>query len=269
MGHAGFYHRFIKDFSAISKPLCHLLTKDYEFTFTNECHESFEKLKILLITSPILQVPDWSVPFEIMCNASDYAVGVVLGQKKEKVQCVIYYASKTLNEAQRNYTTTEKELLVVVFELEKFRSYILGSPIIVYTYHSGLKHLLSKKETKPRLIRWILLLQEFDIQIKDKIGVENLVADHLSRNVVEQEEATPLKDTFPDEHLFVVSTLPWYADIVNYLAIGKLHIHWSSQDVKMFLVEVKSFSMMIHSITSIAVTILLGNVFQIQILRVY
>ena len=222
LGHAGFYRRFIKDFSAISKPLCHLLTKDSEFNFTHECHESFEKLKKLLTTSPILQVPDWSVPFEIMCDASDYAVGAVLGQKKEKVPYVIYYASKTLNEAQRNYTTTEKELLAVVFALEKFRSYILGSPIIVYTDHSALKHLLSKKETKPRLIRWILLLQEFDIQIKDKIGVENLVADHLSRIVVEQEEVTPLKDTFPDEHLFSVSTLPWYADIVNYLATGKL-----------------------------------------------
>ena len=165
----------------------------------------------------------------------------MLGQKKEKVPYVIYYASKTLNEAQHNYTTTEKELLAVVFALEKFRSYILGSPIIVYTDHSALKHLLSKKETKPRLIHWIVLLQEFDIQIKDMIGVENLVADHLSRIVVEQEEATPLKDTFTDEHLFSVSTLPWYADIVNYLATGKLPTHWSSQDVKMFKVEVKSF----------------------------
>ena len=92
---------------------------------------------------------------------------------------MIYYASKTLNEAQRNYTTTEKELLAVVFALEKFISYILGSPIIIYTDHSALKHLLSKKETKLRLIRWILLLQEFDIQIKDKIGVENLVSRPL------------------------------------------------------------------------------------------
>ena len=84
-------------------------------------------------------------------------------------------------------------------------------------------------------------MQEFNIQIKDKVGVENLVADHLSRIVVEQEEATPLKDQFPDEHLFAVSTLPWYADIVNYLATCKLPINWSPQDVKRFMVEVKSF----------------------------
>ena len=207
LGHAGFYRRFIKDFSAISRPLCHLLTKNTDFEFTQECLDSFDRIwKKLLITSPILKVPDWNVLFEIMCDASNYAVGTVLGQKKEKVPCVIYYASKTLNEAQQNYTTTKRELLAVVFALEKFWSYILGSPIIIYTDHSALKHLLLKNDTKPRLIRWILLLQEFDLQIKDKVGVENLVADHLSRITVEKEDATPLKDTFPDEHLFAVST---------------------------------------------------------------
>ncbi|RVW29370.1 Retrovirus-related Pol polyprotein from transposon 297 [Vitis vinifera] len=95
---------------------------------------------------------------------------------------VIYYASKTLNEAQRNYTTTEKELLAVVFALDKFRAYLVGSFIIVFTDHSTLKYLLTKQDAKARLIRWILLLQEFDLQIRDKKGVENVVADHLSRS---------------------------------------------------------------------------------------
>ena len=128
-----------------------------------------------------MQPPDWNLPFEIMCDASDYAVGAVLGQRKEGKVNAIYYTSKTLNEVQVNYATTEKELLAVVFAFEKFRSYIVNSKVIVYTDHAAIKYLLSKKDAKPRLIRWILLLQEFDVEIRDKKGVENVVADHLSR----------------------------------------------------------------------------------------
>jgi hypothetical protein len=115
-----------------------------------------------------------------MCDASDFAVGAVLGQHVDKLSHVIYYASKTLMDAQVNYTTIEKELLAVVFALDKFKSYLLGSKVIIYSDHAALRHLLAKKETKPRLIRWILLLHEFDIEIRDKKGSKNVVADHLS-----------------------------------------------------------------------------------------
>ncbi|RVW58678.1 Retrovirus-related Pol polyprotein from transposon 17.6 [Vitis vinifera] len=118
--------------------------------------------------------PNWQLPFEVMCDASDFAIGAVLGQREDGKPYVIYYASKTLNEAQRNYTTTEKELLAVVFALDKFRAYLVGSFIIVFTDHSALKYLLTKQDAKARLIRWILLLQEFDLQIRDKKGVENV-----------------------------------------------------------------------------------------------
>ncbi|KAL6327437.1 hypothetical protein AAG906_019750 [Vitis piasezkii] len=166
--------RFIKDFSNLSKPLCELLAKDAKFIWDERCQKSFDQLKQFLTTTPIVRAPNWQLPFEVMCDASDFAIGVVLGQREDGKPYVIYYASKTLNEAQRNYTTTEKELLAVVFALDKFRAYLVGSFIIVFTDHSALKYLLTKQDAKARLIRWILLLQEFDLQIKDKKGVENV-----------------------------------------------------------------------------------------------
>jgi hypothetical protein len=116
-----------------------------------------------------------------MCDASDFAVGAILGQTKDKKHYAISYASKTLARPQLNYATTEKELLAVVFAIDKFRSYLVGAKVIIYTDHVALKYLLTKKDAKPWLIRWILLLEEFDIEIQNKKGVENSVADHLSR----------------------------------------------------------------------------------------
>ncbi|KAL4290989.1 hypothetical protein GQ457_14G015780 [Hibiscus cannabinus] len=163
LGHAGFYRRFIEDFSKITKPVCSLLEQGRPFEFNNDCTKAFNVLKQKLVTAPIVEPPNWKLPFELMCDTSDYAVGAVLGQRKGKIFHPIYYASKTLNDAQVNYTTTEKEMLAVIFAFDKFRSYLIGTKVIVHTDHSAIKYLLSKKDAKPRLIRWILLLQEFDI----------------------------------------------------------------------------------------------------------
>ena len=133
-----------------------------------------------------MAAPEWDQEFEVMCDASDFTMGAVLGQRKEKIFRAIYYASRTFNEAQENYSTTEKEMLAIVFACEKFRPYILGSHVIVHTDHATIKYLMSKKEAKPRLIRWVLLLQEFVLEIKDKKGCDNVIVDHLSR--VEQNE---------------------------------------------------------------------------------
>ncbi|GMP85315.1 hypothetical protein CsSME_00038522 [Camellia sinensis var. sinensis] len=193
-----------------------LLVKDAPFIFDEACLKAFETLRMALTTAPIMKSPDWSFSFEIMYDASDYAVGAVLGQRVNKAPFAIYYASLTLWDAQLNYTTTEKELLAVVFALDKFRSYLLGSKVIVFTDHAALRYLLSKKETKPRLIRWILLLQEFDLEIHDKKGSENVMADHLSRILVEyNSDPLILHDSFPDEQLFELSQAspPWFAHI--------------------------------------------------------
>jgi hypothetical protein len=132
-----------------------------------------------------------------------------LGQRKDKKPYVIYYASKTLNSAQMNYITTEKELLAVVFACEKFRSYLVGSPVVVFSNHAALKYLLSNKDSKARLVRWILLLQEFDVTIKDKKGTENVVADHLLRlTIYSTSDITQINDYFPDEYLLSVATMP-------------------------------------------------------------
>jgi hypothetical protein len=146
---------------------------------------------------------------------------------------VIYYTSKTLNDAQLNYSTTEKELLAVVFALDKFRSYLLGSKIIIFSDNAALKYLFSKKDAKSHLIRWILLLQEFNIEILDKKGTENIVADHLSRLTLDYtEDAIPISETFPDEQLMHIAQnlAPWFADIMNYLVTGQMPLHWGRQD---------------------------------------
>ena len=229
LGHAGFYRRFIKDFSAIAHPLCNLLAKDVPFTWSQACEAAFDKLKTMLVSPPIMRSPNWNLPFEIMCDASDYAIGDVLGQRKDKKAFMIYYASKTLDSAQANYTTTEKEFLVVVFALEKFRSYIVGSPVTIFTDHAALKYLLSKQDTKPQLTRWILRCQEFNLTIKDKKGVENVVANHLYQLVPESiSHDLPIGDSFPDEQLFALVHYPWYADIVNYLVTGQIPPQWTS-----------------------------------------
>ena len=154
----------------------------------------------------------------MLCNAFDYAIGVILCQRVDRLPHVIFYASKTLNDAQLNYSTTEKELFAVVFALDKFCPYLISYKVLVFTDHEALKYLLTKKDAKSRLIRWILLLQEFDLEIHDKKGAENVVLDYLSRIVVESvSHSLPVLETFPDEQLMSVSpsTISWYTDIVN------------------------------------------------------
>nr|GEV94072.1 reverse transcriptase domain-containing protein [Tanacetum cinerariifolium] len=183
-----------------------------------------EKLLDAGLIYPISNSP-WDQPFELMCDASDFVVGDVLRQRVEKHFRPIHYASKTMTQAETNYTTTEKEMLAVVYTFEKFRSYLIMNKSIVYTDHSALKYLFAKKDAKARLLRWILLLQEFDFKVIDTKGAENYAADHLSRlgnpyeNVFDPKE---INETFPLESLNKVAnqdpSTPWFADFANYHA---------------------------------------------------
>ncbi|XP_070046866.1 uncharacterized protein [Nicotiana tomentosiformis] len=193
-----------KNKSSITKPLTQLLAKDAKFIFNVECLRAFELIKEKLVSAPIM-VTDWSQPFEIKCDASDVVVGAVLEQQRDKMFRPIYYASRTLNDAQVNYATTEKEFFVVVFGFDKFRSYLVGSKVIVHTDHSALKYLLSKKESKPFEIR----------------------------------------EEFPDEQIFSIATVserpPWYEDIANFLASGWLPHDLTRDQRRKLQGEVKSY----------------------------
>nr|CAN71935.1 hypothetical protein VITISV_016909 [Vitis vinifera] len=194
-GSIQFYRRFIKDFAKFSKPLCELLVKDAKFLWDERCQKSFEQLKQFLRTTSMVRAPNWQLPFEVMCDASDFAIGVVLGQREDGKPYVIYW-----------------------------------SFIVVFTDHSALKYLLTKQDAKARPIRWILLLQEFNLQIKEKKGVENVVADHLSRlAITHNSHGLPINDDFPEESLLLLEDAPWYAHIANYLVTGEvLSFSWPS-----------------------------------------
>ncbi|GJY47998.1 reverse transcriptase domain-containing protein [Tanacetum coccineum] len=249
LGHAGFYRRFIKDFSKISRPMTHLLEKNTLFIFSKECIQAFQILKKKLTEAPILIAPDWDQPFELMCDASHYAIGAVLGKRIEKHFRPIHYASKTITEAESNYTTMEKEMLTVVYAFEKFWSYLIMNKSIVYTDHSALKYLFNKKDAKARLLRWVLLLQEFDFKVIDTKGAENYAADHLSRlenpyeNVLDPKEINKI---FPLETLNTVTSrgdpsTPWFADYANYHAGNFIVKGMSTQQKNKFFKDVKHY----------------------------
>nr|GEU71219.1 reverse transcriptase domain-containing protein [Tanacetum cinerariifolium] len=244
--HVGFYRRFIQDFSKIARPMTHLLEKETPFVFSKDCIDAFETLKKKLTEAPILVVPDWNLPFELMCDASDFAIGAVLGQRKTKYFQPIHYASKTMTEAQILYTTTEKEMLAVVYAFEKFRPYLVFSKSIVYTDHSALKYLFNKQDAKSRLIWWVLFLQEFDIIIRDKKGTENLAADHFSRLENPHKDVFENKDineNFPLETLGKISSgsTLWFADFANFHTRNFITKGMASHQKKKFFKDVKHY----------------------------
>nr|GFB10775.1 reverse transcriptase domain-containing protein [Tanacetum cinerariifolium] len=193
-------HKISEEGIEVDKAKVDVITKLPHPTTVKECVEAFQSLKRKLTEAPILIAPAWDMPFELMCDASDFAIAAALGQRQETYFRPIHYASKTMIEAESNYTTTKREMLVVVYAFEKLWSYLIMNKSIVYTDHSALKYLFAKKDSKARLLHGVLLLQEFTFKVIDtKVG-ENLAADHLSRlenphqNVLDPKE---INESFP------------------------------------------------------------------------
>nr|GEY14393.1 reverse transcriptase domain-containing protein [Tanacetum cinerariifolium] len=189
-----------------------------------------------------LDCPKLDLPFELMCDASNFAIGAVLGKRHEKHFKPIHYASRMINDAESNYTTTKKEMLAVVYAFEKFQSYLIMNKSIVHTDHSALKYLFAKKDAKARLLWWVLLLQEFDFKVLDTKEAENLAANHLSRleNLYENVlNPKGINETFPLETLSMVtfrgdSSAPWFTDFANYhagnfIVKGENRASWSDK----------------------------------------
>nr|GEW49692.1 reverse transcriptase domain-containing protein [Tanacetum cinerariifolium] len=219
LGHAGFYRRFIQDFSKIARLMTRLLEKDTPFFFSKECVEAFQTLKRKLTKSLILIAPDWDMPFELMCDASDFAIGAVLGQRQEKHFRPIHYANKTMTDAESNYTTTKKEMLAVVYAFEKFRSYLIMNKSIMYMDHFTLKYLFAKKDSKARLLQ------------------------NPHKNVLDPKE---INESLPLETLNLVSSYgnsstPWFADFTNYHAGNFIVNGMSSQQKSKFFKDVKHY----------------------------
>nr|GEY22093.1 reverse transcriptase domain-containing protein [Tanacetum cinerariifolium] len=223
--------------------------KEYSVHFLRRLYQSFPNVEEKTHGSSNLDCPKLDLPFELMCDASNFAIGAVLGQCHEKHFRPIHYASKMITDAKSNYTTTKKEMLAVVYAFEKFWSYLIMNKSIVHTDHFALKYLFAKKDAKVRLLRWVLLLQEFYFKVLDTKGAENLAADHLSRlenpyeNVLDPKE---INETFLLETLSMVtfrgdSSAPWFADIENYHAGNFIVKGMTSQQKNKFFKDVKHY----------------------------
>lgn len=181
LGLAGYYRKFIPNFSKITLPLVKLLRKNVNYEWTSLQQSAFENLKLLLCSEPVLQYPDFTKEFYLTTDASNYAIGAVLSQNDPPNDLPIAYASRTLNKAESNYSTTEKELLAIIWSVKHFRPYLYGKKFTIITDHKPLTWLFNVKDPGSRLIRWRLALEEYEYEIKYKSGKTNVIADSLSR----------------------------------------------------------------------------------------
>lgn len=188
IGLVGWYRRFIKDFSTVAAPITDLLhgrKKGQSIIWTSEADDAFKEIKLRLTNAPVLASPDFSKPFTIQCDASDFGLGAVLYQDCDGLDHPIAYASRSLTSSERKYTVTEKELLAILFAMEKFRSYVEGTHVTIESDHSSLQWITTLSNPSGRLARWAMRLSQYNFTIKHRKGALNVVADSLSRSVVD------------------------------------------------------------------------------------
>jgi hypothetical protein len=177
LGLAGYYRRFIPNFSKITKPMTQLLEKEAKFKWSLQCEEAFLTLKKLLTTAPVLAQPDIEKPFDVYCDASDTGIGGVLMQDGR----AIAYASRQLRRHEEHYPTHDLELLAVVHTLKVWRHYLLGNLVHIYTDHKSLKYLFTQPDLNMRQRRWLELIKDYELEVHYHPGKANVVVDALSR----------------------------------------------------------------------------------------
>jgi hypothetical protein len=207
-----YYRRFIRRYANITAPLKHLLKKSKVFQWTPECGKEFETLKEKLNITPILIFPNWENKFHIHVDASGISLGAILVQPREgAMDHPIYFSSRKLSQAQCNYTITEREGLAMIYALQKFRHYLLGSYFNFFTDQSTLKYLVNKPVLEGIICQWLLFFQEFYFEVIIKPGRCNVGPDHLSR-LASRESGKAVDDQIPDANLFQVEAIPEYLD---------------------------------------------------------
>ena len=212
-------------YAEITRPLYLLLKRGEKYIWTKSWQEAFEEVKKMLTRTSILVTPNWTLEFHVHYNASNIAIGAVLAQNIHGDRdSLIHYASRNLNSAEKNYSTTERKALAMIYSMGKFRHYLLENHFVFYVDHQALLYLVNRPVVSGRIARWMLLLQEYNFEVVYKPGRSHVMVDHLSR-IESGEDSSGVQDQFPYASLFMVQMQPfknWQAPFIEHLTYGRL-----------------------------------------------
>ena len=241
MGHCGYYRRFIYMYAVIGRPLYALIVK---FEWNEECDVTFQKLKDALVSAPILKAPDWNKTFHVHIDASNFAIGCILAQPGDgNMDFPVCYASRQLNTAERNYTTTEREGLGMIYAVKKYRHYLLANKFTFFVDHQALLYLVNKPCNTGRIVRWFIILLEFDFTVVVKKGTTHQRADHLSR-LTNGESPIGVDDDLPDAYLFNIEMIPkWSEPMIPLLTYGTTSPEKSIENTAQLITQSSSYQL--------------------------